>query len=587
MTMRKAYKYLFPGIIMALAVRAVGQEVPAGLFENFDTTAQIDSSIWYTNWHMHDDGITPVFDISYDNQALKYDMMQHDFFDGISWQVQLLDLTDNPRISLDIKIEDATYDDLAGGGPAPAASLPVQISLFGDDPVTGKDRRIGNFTINVPAAGAGEGTFETYYFDMTAGPAWDPDTSLMVIDSVTWILFETVTRPGVYDATIWIDNVAVGDEALVPPLPKRTGFAEDFEGEINMDIWDANRATHTDGETRIFTVSGDNGTLKVEMNQAEFHNGEMFIFTEEEWVLDLSDPANQVASMKVKVEDATYDGGTGPVAIATLPFQVSLFADVDDPDTEEVDRTRVAAIQKYIPVSQTGEGEFTEYYFDFTSLIAGASAHKQEQAANIWAILVESVVWPGTHIATYWLDDVRLGDEFIPYVPSGDATIHASLYGVLGEDEITMVNPGLSVTEFLLGLTVHDLATVVMLESSGGNEIGDPVGTDVATGMAVLVTAEDGTTREYAITTDPAGIERYNAGAIAIYPNPAQRILNISHTAAFEKVRITSITGQTIGMFEITGNSLQLDISGYDAGVYFLLLEREGSGTIVRKFIKK
>jgi hypothetical protein len=40
-------------------------------------------------------------------------------------------------------------------------------------------------------------------------------------------------------------------------------------------------------------------------------------------------------------------------------------------------------------------------------------------------------------------------------------------------------------------------------------------------------------------------------------------------------------------MFEITGNSLQLDISGYDAGVYFLLLEREGSGTIVRKFIKK
>jgi hypothetical protein len=218
MTMRKAYKYLFPGIIMALAVRAVGQEVPAGLFENFDTTAQIDSSIWYTNWHMHDDGITPVFDISYDNQALKYDMMQHDFFDGISWQVQLLDLTDNPRISLDIKIEDATYDDLAGGGPAPAASLPVQISLFGDDPVTGKDRRIGNFTINVPAAGAGEGTFETYYFDMTAGPAWDPDTSLMVIDSVTWILFETVTRPGVYDATIWIDNVAVM-KPLCRPCP--------------------------------------------------------------------------------------------------------------------------------------------------------------------------------------------------------------------------------------------------------------------------------------------------------------------------------------------------------------------------------
>jgi hypothetical protein len=558
---------------------------PTGLFEDFNDGARLDSSIWFTNWHIHDDGVTPVFDISLEDMALKYDMMQHDFWDGISWAVQLLNLTDNPRISLDIKIEDATYDDLGGGGPVTAASLPVQISLFGADPVTGEDRRIGQQVINVPAAAAGEGTFETYYFDLAQGEAWDPDTSMMVIDSVTWILFETVTWPGVYDATIWLDNVAIGDEALEPPLPKKTGYSEDFEGEINMDIWDANRLEHPDGH-RVFTVSGDNGTLKVVMDQLNFPDGEMFVFTENEWVLDVSDPANQIVTMKIKVEDATYDGGTGPVAIPTLPFQVSLFADIADPD-DGGDMTRVAAKSYSIPVAATGEGEFAEYIFDFAPLIAAASAHKQEQAANIWAILCETVQWPGTHQATYWLDDVRMGDEVVPYVPSSDATIHATLYGELGDGVITMVDPTASVTAFLLGLTVDAKASVKMLDGPGGSEVGSPDRTKVATGMVVLVTAEDGTTKEYAITTDPTGIDRFNADAIAVYPNPANGVLNISNAAAFERVRITGITGQTIDVFEVTMNSLQLDISGYDAGIYFLRLESGANGSIVKKFIKK
>jgi hypothetical protein len=313
----------------------------------------------------------------------------------------------------------------------------------------------------------------------------------------------------------------------------------------------------------------------------------MFVFTEEEWVLDVSDPANQIVTMKIKVEDATYDGGTGPVAIPTLPFQVSLFADIDDPDTEGVDRTRVAAKSYSIPVAATGEGEFEEYIFDFAPLIAAASAHKQEQAANIWAILCETVQWPGTHEATYWLDDVRMGDEVVPYVPSSDATIHATLYGELGDGVITMVDPTASVTAFLLGLTVDDKATVKMLDGPGGSEVGSPDRTKVATGMVVLVTAEDGTTKEYALTTDPTGIDRFNADAIAVYPNPAFGILYISNAAAFDQVRITGITGQTIDVVKVIGNSLQLDISGYDAGVYFLRLESGASGSIVKKFIKK
>ncbi len=151
-------------------VGLVLEAVPAGLFEDFNDAAEVDSSIWFTNKDTLDDGVTPVFDISIDT-TLVYDMQQKEFHNGITWQVEMLNLQDNPRVSLKIKIEDATYDD--GTGPAAVDSLPVQISVFCPDPEGGSDIRAGNFTVNVPAAAAGQGTFETYYFDMTKGPDLD------------------------------------------------------------------------------------------------------------------------------------------------------------------------------------------------------------------------------------------------------------------------------------------------------------------------------------------------------------------------------------------------------------------------------
>jgi hypothetical protein len=559
--------------------------VSTGLSEDFeDALTAADSAIWFTNTAMHDDGVTPVFDISIADGVLNYDLMQKEFHNGIKWQVGMLNLAENPMISLDIKIEDASYDD--GTGAVVAAALPVQISLFSPDPEGGDDIRAANFRIDVPAAAAGAGTFETYYYDLTQGDAWMVDTSLALIDTVTWILFETVTWPGVYDATISLDNVGIGDQALTPPLPAKTGFSEDFEGEIDMDIWDANRGTHADGTTRMFVVSGDNGALKVEMNQFEFPDGQMFVFTKNEWVLDASDPANQVVTMKVKVEGASYDDGTGRVDIETVPFQVSLFANVPDPADEESERTRVGSVSYMVPSAAAGEGEFVEYYFDFSADLASRGyTHNPEELG--WALLVETVRWPGTHQATYWLDDIKIGDAVVPYVQSTDATVHSTLYGTLGDGAISMVDPTTSVTAFLLGIAVQDSATVMIIESSGGSEVGNPDRTDVATGMVVVVTAEDGTVKEYAITTDATGISTLNAESIALYPNPASEILNISNTSPFARVEIANVTGQSIEIIQVTSNNTQVDVSGYDAGIYFLILESQEYGNVIRKFVKK
>ncbi|MEN8202757.1 MAG: sugar-binding protein [Bacteroidota bacterium] len=576
-------KGLWNDVALALEV------VPTGLFEDFqDALTSADSAIWFTNHEMHDDG-SPVFDISVDT-TLKYDMVQETYWDGIQWKVGMLNLQDNPRVSVNIKIEDATWEDKQNpADPVSVTSLPVQVSMFTPDG-EGGFIRVGNNLIDVPAAALGAGTFETYYFDMSEGDAWisDNDSSFNLADTITWLLFETVKWNGVYDATIWIDDVAIGDQALEASLPSLTGYSEDFESEIDMDIWDANRGTHADETTRIFQVSGDNGALKVEMNQSSFADGELFKFTKDEWVLDMSDPANQVVSMKIKVEDATYDDGTGAVAIPTLPFQVSLMANVPDPDPGEYDpdyMTRVGVIQAYIPVAATGAGEFVEYYFDFAADIA-ADGHPHAPEKVMWAMLIETVQWPGTLIANYWMDDIRMGDEVIPYVPSDDATIHSTLYGTLGTGEITELDPALSVTAVLIGLTVQDSATVVMLDGSGGSEIADPDRTKVVSGMVVLVTAEDGTTMEYTISTT-TGILTLNAEHITVYPNPAYDMLNISNAGAFERITVTSITGQTVEVLDVTSDNLTVDLSNYDAGVYFLSFEHAEYGSVIKKFIKK
>jgi len=157
------------------------------------------------------------------------------------------------------------------------------------------------------------------------------------------------------------------------------------------------------------------------------------------------------------------------------------------------------------------------------------------------------------------------------YIPSNDATIHSTVYGILGNEEITMVDPTVSVTSFLDGITVHDSATVVMIESSGGNEVSNPDMTDVVTGMVVEVTAEDGTTVEYAVSTDPTSISDNHAESIVVYPIPAYDNIIIQTTISGEfTIIITSVNGQLLYSDKIEGPSHQIDLSSFDKGLYFI-----------------
>ena len=159
------------------------------------------------------------------------------------------------------------------------------------------------------------------------------------------------------------------------------------------------------------------------------------------------------------------------------------------------------------------------------------------------------------------------------YIPSNDATIHSTIYGILGDEEITMVDPTVSVTSFLDGITVHDSATVLMLDSSGGNAVSNPDMTDVVTGMVVKVTAEDVTTVEYAVSTDPTSISANHAESVVVYPIPAYDNIIIQTTISGEfTINITSVNGQLLYSDKMVGPSHQIDLSSFDKGLYFITI---------------
>ena len=81
------------------------------------------------------------------------------------------------------------------------------------------------------------------------------------------------------------------------------------------------------------------------------------------------------------------------------------------------------------------------------------------------------------------------------------------------------------------------------------------------------------------------GIEE-NATALNIYPNPAVDRLVIETEATVESVSIYTLTGVMIYNEQCTMNNVQLNVSDFNGGVYFIRVVTN-EGETVQRFIKK
>ena len=85
----------------------------------------------------------------------------------------------------------------------------------------------------------------------------------------------------------------------------------------------------------------------------------------------------------------------------------------------------------------------------------------------------------------------------------------------------------------------------------------------------------------------PAMLERSTEFDLNLYPNPASNTLNIKITNALPavNVKVYNALGRIIDDFDTSEKILQLDISKFNSGVYYIGIDNGVENTLV-KFIK-
>jgi hypothetical protein len=98
--------------------------------------------------------------------------------------------------------------------------------------------------------------------------------------------------------------------------------------------------------------------------------------------------------------------------------------------------------------------------------------------------------------------------------------------------------------------------------------------TDVTCGSTITGTV---------VINDMINVESTDFGNISIYPNPAndQLFINFSDKPA-DFVEITDISGRTISSYNVAANTINIDISSLESGMYLLHMQKDQSHKTVR-----
>jgi hypothetical protein len=395
-------KLLFTTCLLTMMFNGVihidAQQVLTSYTEDFQEMVSLD--LWRPNKAEHPDG-TPAFRVSQSDGVLHDTVSQVNFWDGqfynfMEHQNIMFDITDNPFISFDVKIDTgATY---AGEAVDNVAFL---VSPWGLNADTVLQREFLALQMDVPD----DGEWHTVVYDIS-GQFGLPDFDGTILENdyseIEAILVENVVWPDVYAFTMQLDNFHVG-QAAAPPKTVRS-YTEDFEEPVSLDLWQPNKKEHPDG-TPAFRVSQSSGVLHDTVSQVNFWDGQFYNFTEHENVIfDITE--NTYISFDVKVDTgATYAGeGVDNVAFLVSPW---------GPDTSGTLQREFLALRMDVP----DDGEWHTMVYDISEQIGLPDFDGtilENDFSEIQAILVENVVWPDVYAFTMQLDNFKVGASAAP-----------------------------------------------------------------------------------------------------------------------------------------------------------------------------
>ena len=83
------------------------------------------------------------------------------------------------------------------------------------------------------------------------------------------------------------------------------------------------------------------------------------------------------------------------------------------------------------------------------------------------------------------------------------------------------------------------------------------------------------------------GIEESAVSEIALFPNPATDILNITSSETISEIEIVNVMGQVVKRMEVNSDNAVCDVEDLKAGVYVVRIHTEGTVVSQRKFVKE
>ena len=90
----------------------------------------------------------------------------------------------------------------------------------------------------------------------------------------------------------------------------------------------------------------------------------------------------------------------------------------------------------------------------------------------------------------------------------------------------------------------------------------------------------------YCIYGTTVGLHDITLANVKLYPNPATDKLTVEMENKFNTLEVTNTLGQTLYRAAVTDNQMQIDVSGYSAGMYYVKLQGD-NGMVTKKFVKE
>lgn len=81
---------------------------------------------------------------------------------------------------------------------------------------------------------------------------------------------------------------------------------------------------------------------------------------------------------------------------------------------------------------------------------------------------------------------------------------------------------------------------------------------------------------------DPTNVAELEPVALQIYPNPARDVVNIVSSELIQEIRLINMLGQMIHTSTVESASVQLNVSGFDRGIYFIQIRTDKGFTTER-----